>query len=275
VHLRKDTKVKQVRAMSEATIMNESLRAHLLSALKNGIRYDGRKLDEYRKVSVEYNISKSAEGSARVKIGETEVLAGIKLSIEKPYPDTPGVGSLMVGAELLPLSSPEYESGPPTIKAIELARVVDRGIREAKAIDTKKLCIEVGEKVWIVCIDICTINDAGNLFDASALAALAALQDAKFPSYDGTTLDYKTKTEEKLPLLKLPVSVTVYKIGESLLVDPAIDEESCDARLTVTSLQDGTICALQKGGNSPLSREEVKGMVRLGLEKAKELRKCL
>lgn len=254
--------------------MNDDLKKHLQDALAKGVRHDMRKLTDYRKITVETGISKSAEGSARVRIGETDVIVGVKLEIAKPYPDRPEEGSLMVGAELLPLSSPDFETGPPSIDSIELARVVDRGIREAKTIDLKKLCIEKGEKAWLVAIDICTVNDAGNLLDAAALGALAALKDTKFPEYDGTTLDYKKHTTKKLPLTKMPGAVTIYKIGENFLVDPNLDEQEVyDAKLTVSTTKDGTICALQKGGENPLKIEDVSKMVDIGIEKGKELLK--
>src|SRR3989338_2831807 len=127
-------------------------------------RLDNRTLLEYREpINIELNISFTAEGSARVRIGDTVVIAGVKLAMEKPYNDTADEGGIMVNAELLPLSSSEYEPGPPGIDAIELARVIDRGIRESKALDLKKLCIVPGEKAWFVTIDIITVNDAGNL----------------------------------------------------------------------------------------------------------------
>src|SRR3989338_7450214 len=100
-----------------------------------GKRMYGRSLEEYRKpIEIETDISWTAEGSARVRIGDTVVLAGVKMALEKPYNDTPDEGGIMVNAELLPLSSPDFEPGPPSIDGIELARVTDRGIREAKAI---------------------------------------------------------------------------------------------------------------------------------------------
>ena len=128
---------------------------------KDNKRLDGRTLTEVRQpITIETNISWTAEGSARVQLGETVVMAGVKLSIEKPYNDTPDEGGIMVNAELSPLSSPEFEAGPPGMKAVELARVVDRGIREAKAIDLKKLCLEPGEKAWQkkYCINIVLKN---------------------------------------------------------------------------------------------------------------------
>lgn len=252
--------------------MHELLRANIMKWFATGKRYDGRKLDEFRHVSVEYGVTKNAEGSARVKIGSTEVIAGVKMAVEKPYPDTPDSGNLMVNAELLPLSSPDFEAGPPGEESIEIARVVDRGIRESKAVDTKKLCLEKGEKVWAVMIDICTINADGNLLDASAFAAVAALRSTRFPSYDGKSVDYEKPTDKKLPIVRLPVSVTVIKLGDYLFVDPTVEEEKVvDARLTVAVTENGKICAMQKGGDVPLALDEVGRMIDLASAKASEL----
>lgn len=252
-------------------------REHVLKYLLKGLRYDGRKMDEFRPVTVESGVSHAAEGSARVRIGDTEVLAGVKLGVETPYPDTPAQGNLMINAELTPLSSPLFETGPPGDQAIELARVIDRGIRESKAIDLTKLCIKEGEQVWSVMVDIVTINDGGNLLDAAALAAIAALQDAVFPEVreDGT-VDYARKTSRRLPLVQTPIEVTVLKIGEQLVVDPIPAEEAAlDARLTVAVNDKDIICALQKGGEAPLSIEDISAMIDLAMTKAKELRKKL
>ena len=258
--------------------MYRETRKHVLKCLEKGIRYDGRGLTDIRDVTVEYDVSKSAEGSARVKIGTTEVIAGVKTGVETPYADTPNQGNLMVNVELLGLASPDFEPGPPSIEAIEIARVVDRGIREAKAIDVKDLVIVAGEKVWAVIIDVCVINDHGNLIDACALAAMAALKDAKFPAYDleKHELDYKTKTDKPIPLSKQPIAVTVYKIGDYLLVDPNPDESKVyDGRLTVTCSEKGSISSLQKGGEAPLTIEEIDRMAEIALEKCKELRSFL
>jgi len=257
--------------------MNEELRQHIIEMLNKGIRFDNRKPLEYRQpIKVEYNVSKSAEGSAKVQIGDSIIIAGVKMSIDPPYPDTPDEGCFMVNAELLPLSNPDFELGPPGIEAIEVSRVIDRGIRESKAIDMKKLCVEEGEKVWSIIIDVCPINEAGNLFDVSALASLAALRDAKFPKLVDTVIDYKTKTEEPIPLIKQPVSVTVCKIGNHFIVDPTTEEEKViDARLTVATDENNQLCALQKGGEFPLIEEEISAMVDIGIEKCNELRKSL
>lgn len=254
----------------------EENKNHLQKYYKEGLRYDGRKLDDYREVTVEYGVSKSAEGSARVKIGNTEVIAGVKTGVEKPYGDTPEQGNLMVNVELTAMSSPDFESGPPTEYGIELARVVDRGIRESKAIDVKTLCIEKGEKVWSVMIDICTINDDGNIFDAVGLAAIAALRDAKFPKYEDGILDYETKTDKAIPLSRTPIPITVWKIGGQLIIDPLpVEERAADARLTVGVTEKDTVSSMQKGLKEPFSVEEIDKIVEIAVKNAKELRKKL
>ncbi|MCW3976698.1 MAG: RNA-binding protein, partial [Candidatus Bathyarchaeota archaeon] len=126
-----------------------------------GKRLDERGLMDYREAQVETGVVEKAEGSARVRLGKTEVLVGIKIGIGEPFSDVPNQGVLTVNAELVPLASPTFEPGPPGEDAIELARVVDRGIRESKAIDLENLCIEPGKKVFIVFIDLYVLNYDG------------------------------------------------------------------------------------------------------------------
>ena len=130
--------------------------------------------------------------------------------------------------------------------------------------------------MWVVLIDIYPINDDGNLFDAASLGALAALKDAKFPEVVDGKIQYGHLTDRNLPLERMPVSCTVLKIGDTYFVDPEkTEEEKADARLTVSCLEDGKICALQKGGDQSLSFEDIEKMVEIAQEKTKELREYL
>ena len=227
--------------------------------LAEGKRFDGRGLDEFREIKIETGVSKNAEGSAKVKVGDTEVLVGVKMNVDTPYPDSPNKGNLMVIAEFLPLSSPRFESGPPKIDSIELARIIDRCVRESKMIELEKLCIKEKEKVWTVFIDIYTINDDGNLMDACAIGAIAALKDAKIPRYDeeeGKVL-FGESSGKQIPLAKeIPLSITIHKIGNNLLVDPTREEEDLsETRVTVGS-SNGIISSMQKGDVKELEIEE-------------------
>lgn len=264
-------------ALTEAIQMNEERKAHIIASLEADMRLDGRKKDEFRPITIELNASATAEGSAKIIAGDTEVIAGVKMGVGTPYSDSPDAGVLMVNAELLPLSNPEFETGPPSIVAIETARVIDRGIRESDSVDTKKLCIEKGEKVWMVQVDVVPINFDGNLIDIGGYAALAALLTAKYPKLDKDgKADYHAKSTKKFDLKRLPIPITVGKIGTHLIVDPTQEEEKAlDARLTITMVDEKTLCSLQKGGDAPLTQDEIAQMVELAKQKSQELRKKL
>ncbi|MFH1239681.1 MAG: exosome complex protein Rrp42 [Candidatus Diapherotrites archaeon] len=247
----------------------------VIQLMQEGKRLDGRKLDEYRSISIKKDISENAEGSAWVKLGETEIIAGVKLVPGDPYPDTPDEGTISIGAELLPMGSPYFESGPPREDAIELARVVDRGIRESKSIDFKKLCITEGEKVWIAFGDIYVINDAGNLFDASSIALVSSYLNAKMPKFeDGAVV--KGEYVGKLKLANIPVLCTSSKIGSKILIDATSEEDvASTARFSLASIENDILTACQKGKNGYFTAKELDDIVEMTIKKGKDIRKLL
>jgi exosome complex component RRP42 len=245
--------------------------------IEKGKRLDERGLLDYREIKIEQGLIERAEGSARVLIGKTDVLVGVKVETGEPFPDTPNDGVQTVNAELVPLASPNFEPGPPDENSIELARIVDRGIRESKAIDTEKLCIEAGKKVFVVFIDVYVLNHDGNLIDASALAAMAALMNTKMPNYEIKDGELKIKQGyTPLPLKAHPITVTLGKINNVLIVDPALEEEQVmDSRITIAINDDGNICALQKGGSGYFTPQQILEALKIAQQKVAEMRKKL
>lgn len=264
--------------MTFSPIVVRVKKKRITELLASGKRVDGREPNQYREIQVESGVIERAEGSARVHLGKTEVLVGVKIDTGAPFPDVPDKGVLTVNAELVPLGSPDFEPGPPGEDAVELARVVDRGIRESKAIDLENLCVEPGKKVFIVFIDVYVLNHDGNLIDASALAALAALLNTKMFKYDIEDGEIVKKPGyTPLPVINYPIAVTFAKIGDKLLLDTGLDEEQVmDARLTMTLDKNGNICAIQKGGGSGyFTKEEILEAAKIALEKTEELRKIV
>ncbi len=248
---------------------------YILSLIQQDKRVDERRFDEYRRIKIETGVSKNAEGSARCKIGETEVIVGVKMDVGEPYPDSPDEGTIIVTAELSPIASPLFELGPPGNQATELARIVDRGIRESRAIDFKKLCIREGEKIWMIFIDIYPLNDDGNLIDASVLASLAALKHSKFPKIKDDQVVFGEFSDKKLELSKMPVTFTFGKIADRILLDLNSKEESVlDSRLSI-SVYEGNIHAMQKGGDKSIALEEIEKMLDISIKKEKELRSLI
>jgi exosome complex component RRP42 len=253
------------------TITPTLKRDYLVTLAKDGKRADGRTFDQFRDIKIETGVVLKAEGSAKVKIGNTQVLTGIKMDVGEPYPDTPDKGVMTTAAELIPLASPDFESGPPDQEAIELARVVDRGIRESKLIDVEKLCIEPNEKVWIVFIDIHILDYDGNLFDAASLAALAALMTTTVPAER-----HELGENYPLPLRDPPVSVTSVKFNGTCVTDPFLDEEEiAEARLTVAVDKNGDIRAMQKGLRGSFTRDEITNIINVSSNNGKKIREIL
>ena len=85
----------------------------------------------------------------------------------------------------------------------------------------------------MVFVDVYVLNHDGNLIDASALAAMAALMNTKMPNYEIKDGELKIKQGyTPLPVKSHPVTVTIGKINNSLIVDPGLEEEQVmDSRI--------------------------------------------
>ncbi|MHA2223768.1 MAG: exosome complex protein Rrp42 [Candidatus Hodarchaeales archaeon] len=263
--------------MRSDEIIGSLERKYLTELLSKGNRMDGRDFWEGRPITVLPNVIKKAEGSAMVKWGETVVLAGVKAQIGTPFPDTPNYGVITVNAELSPISSPTRESGPPGPQAIELARVVDRGIRESNVIpmEDPKLCVIPGKKVWIIFVDIYILDDGGNLMDASALSAMVALANTRLnkvtideEAEEVTLLDEK----EALPLAGSVASLTYAKINDYILYDPnLIEDRGKTARFSLAITDKGLVCSMQKGESGFFLEDEIQTILEKSSEQVKKL----
>ncbi|NMG83339.1 MAG: exosome complex protein Rrp42 [Methanosarcinales archaeon] len=253
--------------MSEE-VMNELKKDHLYSLILKNQRADGRGFEEGRDIVIKTDIIEKAEGSASVKLGDTYLVVGIKIQPGTPFPDAPDKGVIITNVELIPMASPSFETGPPGENAVELARVVDRGIRESHSIDLKQLCIVPGESVWLIFIDIHVIDDGGNLMDAACLGAIAALLDVTVPAKR-----YDVGEDFKLPIRDIPIAVTAVEIDGSIVIDPSTDEgRIAGAKLTVTSNIDGSISAMQKSGVGFFTPEQINYIVDVAIKRSEELR---
>src|SRR5215217_1068911 len=125
-----------------STIIVEHLRKQQMwDALARGKRLDARDFSEMRQLVVETDVIKKANGSARVKLGDSEVIAGVKVETGEPFEGLENKGALIVSAEVLPTASPHIEPGPPDEEVVELARVVDRGVSDSEILDLEKLTL--------------------------------------------------------------------------------------------------------------------------------------
>ncbi|NPA98125.1 MAG: exosome complex protein Rrp42 [Crenarchaeota archaeon] len=255
-------------------------RETIKSLIRSGERIDGRKPEEYRKIQVWLNPVPKAEGSALVKLGDTTVMTGTKLEIGTPFSDRPDEGVLQVHAEFVPLASPSFEPGPPDENAIEAARVVDRCLREPRAVKLEDLVIIPGKKVWLVFNDIYLLDHDGNVIDASMLSTMLALNMAKIPKIvsieDDNVIIDKSIKERPLPINLNVVTVSIGILEGYMIVDPTLEEEIVlDTKIVIGVDEKGRIVGIQKTGMEGIKPSQLDDIIELALKKAQELHAIL
>jgi len=239
----------------------------ILTFLSRGTRVDERSFDSPREINIKTDLIPNANGSSYVELGKTKVLAGIKVEPGTPFPDTPQEGNLIVSVEFLPHASPVFEPGPPDERAVELARIIDRSLRDVRAIDLSKMVITPGRKVWNIFIDIYVVDYDGNMIDASSIATMLALLTAKIPKVSTTETGEIIISEEKsenIPVKKKVVTATIAKITDEntgnkyYIADPSLEEEMiADTLVTIAFSEDGLITGIQKSGLSSIYSDDI------------------
>lgn len=64
-----------------------------------------------------------------MQLGQTLVMCVVSCQLVQPFPDRPNEGSLSVFTEFSPMADPGFETGRQGESAVELGRVIDRGLR--------------------------------------------------------------------------------------------------------------------------------------------------
>lgn len=249
------------------------------TALIKNIRVDGRRPFDYRQLTIKFG---REDGSSEVQLGETHVIGYVSGQLVQPYMDRPNEGTLQIFAEFSPMADLSFEPGRPGELAVELGRVIDRGLRESRAVDMESLCVIAGKSVWAIRVDLHIIDNGGNLIDAANIAALAALLAYRKPECTlggengQEVVIHDTEIREPLPLIvhHVPVAVTFafFNEGDSMVIDPTYKEEAImGGRITTTLNSNGDVCAVQKAGGCGVSSNVILECLRLASLKAKDI----
>jgi len=177
------------------------------------------------------------------------------------------------------MADPNFEIGRPSESAIELVRVIERGLRESRAVDTEALCIVAGEKVWSIRVNIHIIDNGGNLIDCASISTIVALlhfRKIATSIEDSVVIIYPPEKRDPVPLSihHIPICITFgfFDGGEIFVVDPNLKEELImDGRMTLTMNSHREMCAVQKGGGIPITMEQVIQCARIAAVKVEEI----
>ncbi|XP_074586629.1 exosome complex component RRP45A-like isoform X1 [Curcuma longa] len=259
--------------------MSVNERKFIETALASDLRVNGRCPFDYRRLTIKFG---REDGSSEVQLGETHVMGYVTSELVQPYRDRPNEGTLAIFTEFSPMADPSFEAGRPGESAIELGRVIDRGLRESRAVDMESLCVVAGKLVWSIRVDLHIIDNGGNLVDAANVAALAALLTFRRPECtlggdnDQDIIVHDPKVVEPLPLIihHLPIAVTFafYNEGDIMVIDPTHKEESVTGgKMTVTINSNGDVCAIQKAGGEGVVPSVVMQCLRIASVKAADI----
>jgi len=234
-------------------------RTFLEDGVTQNMRNDGRSLLDFRNFYIETGTISQTNGSARLKLQNTDVLVGVKLETGEPDSQTPDQGKIHVSVECCTSASPEFEGRGSEFLNNELARYLERIIKSSHSFDLKQLSIIPGKLCWILYVDAMVLDSGGNLFDAISIATRAALHNTAIPQVEvNMELGEFELVEDpdaftRLNIENVPICITFTKIGPNYVVDANLEEELCmSVRLTVAVNKKGNICGIQKGGHGGL-----------------------
>ncbi|OBA20545.1 hypothetical protein METBIDRAFT_43471 [Metschnikowia bicuspidata var. bicuspidata NRRL YB-4993] len=256
--------------MAKTTTVSLNERAFIIEGLKNGIRLNGRGLNEMRKPQIE--ISKTEYGFVEVLLGKTKLAVRVSCEIIKPFDDRPFEGVFTINTEISPMASPSFENGKNTDDEVLISRLIEKAVRRSNSLDLESLCIIAGEKVWHVTADINFLNSDGGFIDASCLGVMTALQHFRKPdvSIRGTEIivhDYEERQPVPLSILHVPICVTYSFFNpmdkvenikgdlnqEIAIMDADLSEEFVrDGSLVITINKNRELIQVSKNGGLPI-----------------------
>ncbi|EHY60101.1 3'-5'-exoribonuclease [Exophiala dermatitidis] len=250
-------------------------RNFILEALEQNVRVDGRPLDQFRGIELEFG---AEYGTATLRLGKTRVHVQISAEVTKPLEERKFEGIFTIVTELSPIASPAYEVGRQTEQEVILSRILEKAIRRSNALDTESLCIIAGAKCWSVRADVHVLDSDGGLIDASCIAIVAALRHFRRPdvSVDGENVTIYTMAERvpvPLSLMHNPVCITFsfYHGGETVLLDATRSEEQVREAEVILTVNDFELCQIAKLGGSPIDALVLLKCTNTALAKGKEI----
>lgn len=259
--------------MSSGRLLSSSEKEYIRLGVEADLRADGRKQLEFRPFNLDVDVVPQAAGSARLRLGRTEILVSIKTDIGRPELATPLFGNVLCSVDAASGaaaaaaagsgmgSSADAEERQRSDRLGELSTTLSCILKESGGMDLSGLSIVEGKHCWIIYVDVLILDEDGNLMDAIMLATRAALARTRLPGV--TVEEGGDETEivlsddpalaKTISLEPIPVTVTLSQIGQAFVVDASVPEEVC---------AEASICiAVDKSGNILYTKKQLDGCV--------------
>ncbi|XP_054730451.1 exosome complex component RRP45 isoform X1 [Anastrepha obliqua] len=227
----------------------------ITQAVKKNLRLDGRKNDEFRKITINFGAD---WGSALVALGETKVLAQVSCELGVPKSTRPNEGLIYINVELGQMAAPHFESGRNSELNVRISRTLERTFKDSRCVDLESLCVTTEERVWVLRIDLNVLNHEGNLIDCCSVAALSALMHFKRPDVsiiDNDVHIHSAAEKEPIPMVMhhypVCVSYCLFDDGRLAVADPSVlEERTADSAMVFGLNSFRELCCLNLGGTT-------------------------
>ena len=177
----------------------------VIKGIKENIRVDGRERLQYREIKCDRSVIEQANGSVRIKLGNTEVVVGIKCELGQPSPNMPDQGRYEVFVK---------QYGAMSLRDIETERMLTVALENAGKDTLKKLCVVPHKLCWVIYVDAVVVEDDGDIMDCVSLGVRAGLLNTILPKVnvvsgkseniqveiDEDSVDFQTFDQKSLPL---------------------------------------------------------------------------
>ena len=214
---------------------------------ENGIRSDGRKVNETRKVTIKAGVLKNAGGSAYIEFGGNKILAGVfgPRDVHPKHMSNPDTGILRVRYHMEPFSVDERKKPAPSRREIEISKVIKEALEPAVMLEQfPRTAVDVFLEVF---------HADGGTRCAALDAASVALADAGIPMRD------------------LVCACASGKAADTLILDVNNEEDQAgQADMPIGYMPNlGQITLLQLDG--VLTPDEFKKCIEIGIEGCKQV----
>ncbi|MBN3325923.1 EXOS7 protein, partial [Atractosteus spatula] len=265
--------------------ISEAEKVYIVHGVRDDLRVDGRGCEDYRHMEIETDVVSNTDGSARVKLGYSDILVGIKAEIGRPRPMVPDEGFLEFFVDCSANATPEFEGRGGEDLGTEISNTLYKVFNNRHSVDLRALCISPKEHCWILYVDVLLLQCDGNLYDAISVAVKAALFNTRIPRVQISEDDEGTKEIElsddpydcmRLSVENVPCIVTLCKVGQRHIVDATLQEKACSkACLLLSVTSRGTVTCVRKIGGGSLDPESIFEMTETGKRVGKALQSPL
>jgi exosome complex component RRP41 len=161
---------------------------------ENGIRCDGRSIDQIRNVSIKVGVLKNADGSAYIEFGKNKILAGVfgPRDVHPKHMADQDSGILRCRYHMSPFSVTERKNPAPSRREIEISKVIKEALQPAVILkDFPRTVVDVFIEI---------LQADGGSRCAALDAASVALVDAGIPMRDMVSACAAGKVADKIVL---------------------------------------------------------------------------